>query len=51
MLNVVASLYFWGCGVVGGTDIDLRTWEKAIHDCTWVMEGMAVYYELFKRKF
>ncbi|KAJ7907524.1 hypothetical protein B0H13DRAFT_1618324 [Mycena leptocephala] len=51
MLNVVVSLYFWGCGVMGGTDAALLSWEKAIHDCTWMMEGMAAYYELFKHKF
>jgi hypothetical protein len=51
MLNVVASLYFWGCGVVGRADAALLSWENAVHDCTWMMEGMAAYYKLFKRKF
>ncbi|KAJ7798995.1 hypothetical protein B0H13DRAFT_2503957 [Mycena leptocephala] len=35
----------------GGTDSDLRTWEEAVGDVTWMMEGMALYYEMFKRKF
>ncbi|KAJ6460160.1 hypothetical protein C8R47DRAFT_994216 [Mycena vitilis] len=51
MLNIVASLYFWGCSLVSG-DLrgDLR-WETAVIDVTWMMEGMAVYYERFNRKF
>ncbi|KAJ7919706.1 hypothetical protein B0H13DRAFT_1523398, partial [Mycena leptocephala] len=39
MLNVVASLYFWGSAVAGGVDSeDMRTWEEAVGDVTWMME-------------
>ncbi|KAJ7824935.1 hypothetical protein B0H13DRAFT_2375205 [Mycena leptocephala] len=49
-LTLVASLYFWGC--VLGDDVEFRArWEAAVMDVCWMMEGMAVYYELFKGKF
>ncbi|KAJ6494168.1 hypothetical protein DFH09DRAFT_810143, partial [Mycena vulgaris] len=40
LLNVVASLYFWGCAVV--EDAEHRgAWEAAVADVGWMMEGMA----------
>jgi hypothetical protein len=50
-LSIVASLYFWGRGVVDGEDALLREWEAAVVDVTWMLEGMAAYYELFKGRF
>ena len=47
-LTLLASLYFWGCAV---TDPDLLVWEAAVCDVTWMLEGMATYYEKFNRKF
>ncbi|KAJ7601397.1 hypothetical protein DFH06DRAFT_1026141, partial [Mycena polygramma] len=51
VLNLIASLYFWGSSLVSGGEMDLRVWETAVFDVTWMMEGMAVYYERFNRKF
>ncbi|KAJ6465535.1 hypothetical protein C8R47DRAFT_991445 [Mycena vitilis] len=52
ILNVVASLCFWGrCVAANQIESDLRAWEVAVDDVTWMVEGMAVYYERFKRKF
>ncbi|KAJ7487164.1 hypothetical protein FB451DRAFT_1228881 [Mycena latifolia] len=50
MLSVVASLYFWGCAVREKPELR-ETWEVAVGDVAWMMEGMAVYYEMFKGKF
>ncbi|KAJ7811535.1 hypothetical protein B0H14DRAFT_2378293 [Mycena olivaceomarginata] len=50
-LNIVVSLYFWGVAIVGNPDSDLKVWEAGVADVTWMLEGMAVYYELFKKKF
>ncbi|KAJ7173287.1 hypothetical protein C8R46DRAFT_892581 [Mycena filopes] len=47
-LNVVASLYFWGCAI-REQESDGK-WESAMIDVTWMMEGMALYYEKFKRR-
>ncbi|KAJ7700210.1 hypothetical protein B0H16DRAFT_1348823, partial [Mycena metata] len=51
VLNIVASLYFWGCAISEDDSKRLRDWESAVIDVTWMMEGMAVYYEKFKRRF
>jgi hypothetical protein len=53
MLNVVASLYFWGVAISekGNLDSDVKVWEAGVGDVTWMLEGMATYYELFKKKF
>ncbi|KAJ7152153.1 hypothetical protein C8R43DRAFT_1127235 [Mycena crocata] len=49
-LSILASLYFWGCAVVD--DNALRVpWDAAVNDVVWMMEGLAIYYEMFKRKF
>jgi hypothetical protein len=53
MLNVVASLYFWGVAIAekGNLDSDVKAWEAGVGDVTWMLEGMATYYELFKKRF
>ncbi|KAJ7676722.1 hypothetical protein DFH06DRAFT_1317333 [Mycena polygramma] len=52
VLNLVASLCFWGrCVLANQSESDCRAWEVAVDDVTWMMEGMAVYYERFNRKF
>lgn len=42
LLGVVASLYWWGCGVVGLEGKQRKEeeggWTKAVEDCTWVLE-------------
>ncbi|KAK7013742.1 hypothetical protein R3P38DRAFT_3277582 [Favolaschia claudopus] len=50
VLSIVASLYFWGGAVRFQTE-NLRIWESAVHDVIWMLEGMALYYEMFKGKF
>ncbi|KAJ7138902.1 hypothetical protein C8R46DRAFT_921821 [Mycena filopes] len=50
ILNLVVSLYFWGCSIVGN-DAQIREWELAVLDVSWMMEGMVVYYEKFRRRF
>jgi hypothetical protein len=50
-LSLLASLYFWGRAVSGSEQSELEVWEVAVLDVTWMMEGMAAYYELFKRRF
>jgi hypothetical protein len=46
ILSVVASLYWWGCtvhsleGSSGGKDV--KDWEEAVADCSWVMEQLVV---------
>jgi hypothetical protein len=32
-------------------DMDLGVWEGGMGDVTWMLEGMAMYYELFEKKF
>ncbi|KAJ6503113.1 hypothetical protein DFH09DRAFT_944205 [Mycena vulgaris] len=49
-LSLVASLYFWGCGVLQRGE-SAETWETAVCDVTWMLEGMAIYYEKFNRRF
>jgi hypothetical protein len=50
-LNIVVSLYFWDVAIVGNPDADLKIWEAGVADVTWMLEGMVVYYKLFKKKF
>ncbi|KAK6992845.1 hypothetical protein R3P38DRAFT_3224673 [Favolaschia claudopus] len=50
VLSVVASLFFWGCAVHSQAD-NRGTWETAVLDVVWMLEGMAAYYEMFKGKF
>ncbi|KAJ7820348.1 hypothetical protein B0H14DRAFT_2345062 [Mycena olivaceomarginata] len=50
-LNIVASLYFWGVAIAGNPDLGLKVWEAGVADVTWMLEGMAAYYELFGKKF
>ncbi|KAJ7168774.1 hypothetical protein C8R46DRAFT_897828, partial [Mycena filopes] len=43
-LSVVASLYFWGSAcegaAVASTPEDKQLWEAAVHDVTWMLEGV-----------
>ncbi|KAJ7735250.1 hypothetical protein DFH07DRAFT_753953 [Mycena maculata] len=49
-LSLIAALYFWGCAA--REDVELEAvWEEAVGDVSWMLEGMAVYYEKFNRKF
>ncbi|KAJ7031438.1 hypothetical protein C8F04DRAFT_960250 [Mycena alexandri] len=49
VLGVVASLYFWG---IACADEDSQSlWESATSDVGWMLEGLAVYYEKWNRKF
>ncbi|KAK6966800.1 hypothetical protein R3P38DRAFT_2815716 [Favolaschia claudopus] len=50
VLSILASLYFWGCAVQSNQDL-LPLWEAAVVDVVWMLEGMALYYEMFKGKF
>jgi hypothetical protein len=50
VLSIVASLYFWGCAVHKKPELH-ASWDAAVGDVVWVLEGMAVYYEMFKGKF
>ncbi|KAJ7117329.1 hypothetical protein C8R43DRAFT_902055 [Mycena crocata] len=49
-LSLLAALYFWGCAVIGDETLRLH-WEEQVNDVGWMMEGMATYYEMFKRRF
>ncbi|KAJ7123802.1 hypothetical protein C8R43DRAFT_958954 [Mycena crocata] len=50
-LSIVASLYFWGCALPD-SDPDARTsWETEVQDVVWMLEGLATYYEMWKRRF
>ncbi|KAJ7436520.1 hypothetical protein B0H11DRAFT_1754793 [Mycena galericulata] len=49
-LSIVASLYFWGCAVGENADRKMA-WEGAVLDVSWMLEGMAIYYEKFNRRF
>jgi hypothetical protein len=51
MLSLVASLFFWGCAVRQSDDEMYSLWEKAVLDVGWMLEGLAIYYEKFNRKF
>ncbi|KAJ7044912.1 hypothetical protein C8F04DRAFT_1250155 [Mycena alexandri] len=49
VLSVVASLYFWG---IACADEDSKSmWESAASDVGWMLEGLAIYYEKWNRKF
>jgi hypothetical protein len=50
VLSVVASLCFWGRAVQDKPDLRM-VWEAAVQDVVWMLEGMAMYYEMFKGKF
>ncbi|KAK7020342.1 hypothetical protein R3P38DRAFT_2535224 [Favolaschia claudopus] len=50
VLSIVASLFCWGVAVKGNADLR-ATWELAVNDVVWMLEGMATYYEMFKGKF
>jgi hypothetical protein len=50
VLSIVASLYFWGHVVHEKSELCAQ-WDAAVGDVVWVLEGMAVYYEMFKCKF
>ena len=52
-LSIVASLYFWGVAIAekGDAESDRRIWQESVGDVSWMMEGMAAYYELFNKKF
>jgi hypothetical protein len=50
VLSIVASLYFWGRAVHEKPELR-ASWDAAVGDVVWVLEGMAVYYEMFKGKF
>jgi hypothetical protein len=51
MLSLVASLFFWGCAVRQSDGEIYSLWEKAVLDVGWMLEGLAIYYEKFNRKF
>ncbi|KAH7905084.1 hypothetical protein BJ138DRAFT_1018193 [Hygrophoropsis aurantiaca] len=47
MLSVVASIYWWGCAVLGRVEgvVDSGSreeWESAQADVTWVLEGLLI---------
>jgi hypothetical protein len=49
LLSVVASLYFWGCAVQDEGNGEER-WERAVNDVAWILEGLALFYESFKKR-
>ncbi|KAJ7020549.1 hypothetical protein C8F04DRAFT_974155, partial [Mycena alexandri] len=50
VLSIMASLYFWGCGVQEDEG-SLGQWERAVNDVAWVFEGLALFHEAFKKRF
>ncbi|KAJ7903971.1 hypothetical protein B0H13DRAFT_2334985 [Mycena leptocephala] len=50
-LSLVASLFFWGCAVCQSDGEMYGLWEKAVLDVGWMLEGLAIYYEKFNRRF
>ncbi|KAJ7755925.1 hypothetical protein B0H16DRAFT_1458450 [Mycena metata] len=50
-LTIVASLYFCGLGVQAADTNAQGVWEKAVVDVGWILEGLALFYEKFNRKF
>jgi hypothetical protein len=50
-LTLIASLFFWGCAVRQSDDEMYALWEKAVLDVGWMLEGLAIYYGKFNRKF
>ncbi|KAJ7652316.1 hypothetical protein B0H17DRAFT_1214982 [Mycena rosella] len=53
-LTLLAGLYFWGCALKAGvhdSEVGMGEWEDAVADVTWMLEGMATYYEKFNRRF
>ncbi|KAK7015929.1 hypothetical protein R3P38DRAFT_2452251, partial [Favolaschia claudopus] len=42
VLSIVASLFCWGVAVKGNADLR-ATWELAVNDVVWMLEGMATY--------
>jgi hypothetical protein len=51
ILNIVASLYFWGVAVRESTPELQSVWEECVLDVVWMLEGLATYYEMWNCKF
>jgi hypothetical protein len=51
VLNIVASLFFWGVAMRDSTSELQSAWERSVMDVAWMFEGLAAYYELWNRKF
>ncbi|KAJ7103986.1 hypothetical protein B0H15DRAFT_766409 [Mycena belliarum] len=49
-LSLLAALHCWGSTVLE-TGQPADAWEAAVMDVTWMLEGMAIYYEKFNRRF
>ncbi|KAJ7432729.1 hypothetical protein FB451DRAFT_1196827 [Mycena latifolia] len=49
-LSLLVSLYCWGCAVVDEPELR-AAWEEALEDVGWMLEGMATFYEMFRRRF
>ncbi|KAJ7176155.1 hypothetical protein C8R43DRAFT_872655 [Mycena crocata] len=50
-LSIVASLYIWGCALSDTSTDSCTLWEMEVHDAVWMLEGLATYYEMWKRRF
>jgi hypothetical protein len=48
-LTLVASLYFWGLAALKSTTLR-SSWEAAVIDVTWILEGIALDYENYVKK-
>lgn len=51
VLNIVASLFFWGVAVRESTPELQSVWEECVLDVVWMLEGLATYYEMWNCKF
>jgi hypothetical protein len=49
-LSVVAALYFWGCAVRMMESPGQEIWQNAVEDVAWMLEGLALFHESFKRR-
>ncbi|CAK5277261.1 unnamed protein product [Mycena citricolor] len=49
--SLLGALYMWGIQLrETGTASQRASWEEAVQDVGWMLEGLATYYELWKKK-
>ncbi|KAJ7722081.1 hypothetical protein B0H16DRAFT_1334874 [Mycena metata] len=49
VLSVVVALYFWGKAVHGREEFE-TVWEESVMDAVWMLEGLVIFYEKFKKR-
>ncbi|CAK5277067.1 unnamed protein product [Mycena citricolor] len=48
--NLVAAFYFWGLRLrESSTSNQIAVWNEAVQDLGWMLEGLASFYELWKK--